>query len=206
MVQGGQGDVALPASPGPAFEVVQAGCLQLTVIVLDPPTDLGQPDEFGGRRPGGQVGQPVIGGLIGVRGPLGQQPALRQAAIIRSGDIAVGVADPYGEEVTGHERVRVAAGGLGALPPGHPLDLVCVGDREPAQVHRLGRVGGLGRPSGAAPQGVRVTGSASPAYALVVPLTASTNRQQWAASSSWKVVLSSWRHRRSLPPVRPRRR
>jgi len=79
--------------------VVQAKSgLQFTVIVLDPPPDLGQPDELGDRRTGGQVRQPVIGGLIGVRRPLGQQPALRQAAIIGAGDVAVGGTDADGQE------------------------------------------------------------------------------------------------------------
>jgi len=39
--------VAVPAVEGAALEVVksQAG-LQLAVVVLDPPPDLGQPDQF----------------------------------------------------------------------------------------------------------------------------------------------------------------
>jgi hypothetical protein len=45
---GGAGDVAVPAGPGAAFEVVQAeGGLQFAVVVLDPPAGFGQADQVG---------------------------------------------------------------------------------------------------------------------------------------------------------------
>ena len=57
-------DVAVPAGEGSAFEVGQAEAgFQLAVVVLDPPADLGQPDELGDRGVFGQVRQPVAGGL-----------------------------------------------------------------------------------------------------------------------------------------------
>jgi hypothetical protein len=41
----GEGDVAVPAGVGAAFELVQSQAgFQLAVVVLDPPPDLGQPD------------------------------------------------------------------------------------------------------------------------------------------------------------------
>ena len=61
--EGGEGDVAVPAGEGSAFEVGQAEAgFQLAVVVLDPPADLGQPDELGDRGVFGQVRQPVAGG------------------------------------------------------------------------------------------------------------------------------------------------
>lgn len=43
---GHEGDVVVPAGPGPAFEVVQAqAVLQFAVVVLDAPADLGQADQ-----------------------------------------------------------------------------------------------------------------------------------------------------------------
>jgi hypothetical protein len=43
----GEGDVAVPADPGAALEVVQAQAgFQLAVVVPGPPSDLGQADEF----------------------------------------------------------------------------------------------------------------------------------------------------------------
>src|SRR5512135_890994 len=74
-----------------------------------------------------------------------QQPALWEAAVIGAGDVPVGGPDPDRQEVTGHRGVRVAFGGLGALPPGHLPDLAGLGDGELAQVHRGGGAGGLAR-------------------------------------------------------------
>ncbi len=54
---GGEGDVAVPAVEGAAFEVVQAqGGFQLAVVVLDPPAQFRQPYQGRGRDIRGQVG------------------------------------------------------------------------------------------------------------------------------------------------------
>ena len=48
--------MAVPAGVGAAFEVAQAqAVLELAVVVLDPPADLGQADEFGDGGAGGRV-------------------------------------------------------------------------------------------------------------------------------------------------------
>src|SRR6516165_251714 len=67
----------------------------------------------------GEVRQPVLGRLIGVGWPFGQQPACREAAVGGAGDAAAGGPDPDRDEVAGHGGVGVALGGLGALTPGH---------------------------------------------------------------------------------------
>lgn len=73
---GHEGEVVVPARPGPTFELVQVQAVfEFAVVVLDAPADLGQPDQIGHRGVGLQVGQPVIGGRRGVFGPLDQQPA-----------------------------------------------------------------------------------------------------------------------------------
>ena len=87
--EGGQGDVAVPSGVGASLEVVQAG-LELAVVVLDPPADLRQPDEFSDVGVLGQVRQPVIRGLVRFGGPFGQQPAFRQAAVTGAGDAVAG--------------------------------------------------------------------------------------------------------------------
>lgn len=77
-----EGDVVVPAGPGPAFEVVQAqAVLEFAVVVLDAPADFGQTDQVGDRDVGRQAGQPVFGGSLGVFGPLDQQPAVGQDAV-----------------------------------------------------------------------------------------------------------------------------
>jgi hypothetical protein len=45
--------------------------IEFPVVVLDAPADLGQPDEFFGRGVLGEIGQPVIGGLVRFGGPFG---------------------------------------------------------------------------------------------------------------------------------------
>jgi site-specific DNA recombinase len=123
---------------------------QLRKDHLDPPSDRGQAHEFGDGGIWREGGQPVIGGLIGLGGPLGQQPAFREAAVGRAGDVPVGGADPDGQETAGHGGGGVALSGFSALPPGHLPGLAGVGDGELAQVRRWARVGGLGRAPGLA--------------------------------------------------------
>src|SRR5258708_2708604 len=70
--EGGEGDVAVPAVERAALEVVQAEAgLQLAVVVLDPPADLGQPGQLGDGGVPREGRQPVIGGLIRFGRPFG---------------------------------------------------------------------------------------------------------------------------------------
>src|SRR3982750_2729695 len=65
--------------------MVQAeGVLQLAVVVFHPPAQLGQPNQIDQRPVLVKVGQPVLDGLVGSLGPLGQQPAQRQWPARRS--------------------------------------------------------------------------------------------------------------------------
>jgi hypothetical protein len=58
--EGGEGGVAVPAEKGADYEVVQAEAVfDLAVVVLDPPADLGDADQFAQQDVGGQGGQPV---------------------------------------------------------------------------------------------------------------------------------------------------
>src|SRR6266542_3145484 len=99
----GEGDVAVPAGERAALEVGQAEAgFQLAVVVLDPPPDLGQADQLGDGGGLREVRQPVASGLAGCGGPFGQQPAFWQAAVVAAGDVAVGGADPDGQETAGH--------------------------------------------------------------------------------------------------------
>ena len=80
----GEGDVAVPADPGAAFEVVQAeGLLQFAVVVLDAPAALGEADELGQWGVGGQVGQPVVAGLVGAGRPFNLTCSARTSATLR---------------------------------------------------------------------------------------------------------------------------
>src|SRR5216683_613507 len=120
---------------------------QLRKDHLYPPADLRQPCQLGDGGVIGQVRQPVVRGLFGFGRPFGQQPAVRQAAVAGAGDAAAGGPDPDGQEVAGHGGVGVAPRGLGALAPGHRLDLACVRDRELAQAQRPGAVAGDAGPA-----------------------------------------------------------
>ena len=143
IVTDGQAEIryVLPISPdGP-----HRPFCQLCKDHLDPPPDLGQAGQLVEGSVFWQGGQPVIGGLIGVGRPFGQQPAGGQAAVGLAGDGFAGRADPDGQEAAGHGGGRVVPGGLGALPPGHRPDLGCVREGEGAQGRRRARVGGLGR-------------------------------------------------------------
>ncbi|AGP54006.1 hypothetical protein M271_12045 [Streptomyces rapamycinicus NRRL 5491] len=55
--------------------------LEFPVVVLDPPADLRQADQFGDRGNLGQVGQPEPGRFLLAVGPFGQQPHLGQDAV-----------------------------------------------------------------------------------------------------------------------------
>jgi hypothetical protein len=63
-----QGHVMMPARPGAALEVVQAGrALELVIVLLDPPSQLAQAGQFNHWRGPGEVRQPVLDrlGLVG---------------------------------------------------------------------------------------------------------------------------------------------
>ena len=70
----------MEAAPAAAFEVTEPDLLlELTVIALDPPAQLGQTDQIRQGRRLGQRGQPVFGrSLFGVR-PFNQEPLLATA-------------------------------------------------------------------------------------------------------------------------------
>ena len=114
----GEGDVAVPADPGAAFEVVEAeGGVEFAVVVLDAPAACGQADQLGTWCVGGQVGQPVVAGFVLAGRPLHEQPAFGQdtviAAVWSASDHSAGGTHPQGEEVPGQFTdgpVRVAVG------------------------------------------------------------------------------------------------
>jgi hypothetical protein len=86
---GHERDVVVPAAVAAAFEVVEAErVLELAVVVFDAPAQLAHLHQFGQRRVGGQPGQPVVGGLVGIGGPFGQQPADGQLAASVGGSAA----------------------------------------------------------------------------------------------------------------------
>src|SRR3954469_13443808 len=101
----------MEAAPAAALVVAEADLLlEFLVVALDQPASLGRMDqvlERGARR---QVGQPVLGWLLGALGPLDQQPLLRPG--FRAQGVAVGRAHPPGGEARGQF-------GLAALAPGH---------------------------------------------------------------------------------------
>src|SRR5262249_58415304 len=126
-----------------AFEVVQAEAgSELAVVVLDPPSDLGQAYQFGDGGVCGEGGQPVVGGFFGFGWPFGQQPAFWQGAAGAAGDVAVGGPGPDGQEAAGHGGGRGCLGRLGGLAPGDGLDLAGAGGGGPGQVRRAGAGGG----------------------------------------------------------------
>ena len=71
---GDEGDVAVPAGPGAAFEVVQAEAgFEFAVVVFDAPAGFARRTRCGEGGVGGQVGQPVVGGFGCAVGPFGEQ-------------------------------------------------------------------------------------------------------------------------------------
>jgi hypothetical protein len=64
--------------------------LQLLVIPLDPPAQLGKIDEFGERDGLGQIGEPVLGRLGLVFRPFDQQPFLGSRLLDPSSTVLAG--------------------------------------------------------------------------------------------------------------------
>ena len=107
MRDGDAGEVVVQPAEGAAFVVVQAeALLELAVVVLDTPAELGEVHEPGQWRVGGQVGEPVLDRLVLVLGPLGEQPPLAQHAILVALGV-VGGANPNREELAS-ERAAIA--------------------------------------------------------------------------------------------------
>ena len=77
-VRGGhQCGVVIPAEPGAAFVVVEAElAFELLVVELHLPAHACEPRELFGLGVGGEVGEPVVGGLLVPFGPLRDQPFL----------------------------------------------------------------------------------------------------------------------------------
>ena len=74
---GDQRGVVVTAEVGAALVVVEAElALELLVVELDLPAHPGQARESLGLGVGGQVGDPVVGGLVVTFGPFGDQPFL----------------------------------------------------------------------------------------------------------------------------------
>src|SRR3990170_3962453 len=96
-------------TPTPAFEVIQPELvLELLVVALDPPAELGEPDELRDRRVGWQGGEPALGRRGRAFGPLDEQPlhGARLAAV------RIAVRGPHAQprEARTHAPAR-------ALPP-----------------------------------------------------------------------------------------
>jgi hypothetical protein len=83
-VRGGdQRGVVIPPQPGAAFVVVQAELsFELAVVKLDLPTQPGEAGETAGLGGRGQVGDPVVGRLGLVFGPLGDQPLFARQDLV----------------------------------------------------------------------------------------------------------------------------
>jgi hypothetical protein len=88
----------------------------------------------------------------GLRWPVEEGFEFRQAAIDATGGVAVGRADPDGQEVRAHLGPPVAGGGAGAAPPGDLSNAAAPGGQ--GEVFEGDRRVGVGRLGWAAPAGV----------------------------------------------------
>src|SRR5579859_7642747 len=112
-----EGDVVVPAVEAAAFEVVEAErVFEFAVVVLDAPSQLREAHELLERRVSGEVGEPILDGLVAARGPLGEQPALGQLAA----GVCGGAAQP---RVRGTDLQREEAGAHWAARSFAPADL-----------------------------------------------------------------------------------
>src|SRR5665647_2856446 len=89
-------DVVVPAAKRAPLEVIEAErVLELAVVELDAPAQLGEAHQLEQRRLRGQVGQPVLDGLGLPLGPLAEQPADWQLRAVRAPQADVGGAVSY---------------------------------------------------------------------------------------------------------------
>jgi len=103
----------MPTGERSALEVIQAQVvLQLPVVLLDPPADLGPVDQLLQSALLRQGGEPVLEGFRRSRGPLHQQPLheLDHLAAV----VSMRGLHPQGGEAAGHRS-------LAPFPPGHGL-------------------------------------------------------------------------------------
>jgi hypothetical protein len=85
---GNECGVVVPAEPGAALVVVEAElALELFVVQLDLPAQPREPGELPGLGGSGQVGQPVVGRLLGALWPFGDQPFLAGRDLLRVGPV-----------------------------------------------------------------------------------------------------------------------
>ncbi len=69
--------MVMEAAPNTAFVVAEAKLLfEFQIIALDPPAQLGEPDEIVGLGIGGKIGDPEFAGFSLVFGPIDKEPKL----------------------------------------------------------------------------------------------------------------------------------
>src|SRR4051812_13883795 len=136
----------MKAAPVAALVVAKAKfLLELLVIALDPPARLGHPHEALERGMPGQIGEPVLGRLSRILGPLDQQPLFRPG--LGTLDIAMRWPHPHGSEARG----RLA---LSSLTPADAAPGVGrQAQRQRLECHRL--VLGIAAQPGRAPAAAR---------------------------------------------------
>src|SRR5215471_13198732 len=87
--------MVMPALPAAALVMVQPQfLLELLVVLLHPPAQLGQPHQAAPRDLLGQVGQPILGRCYRVRRPFDQQPDRLPLGLVMS--LAMGRLHPAG--------------------------------------------------------------------------------------------------------------
>jgi hypothetical protein len=120
----------MQAAVAASFVVIEAqALLELAVVVLDAPAQLGELHEPADRGVGGQVREPVLDGLVLAARPFGQQPALGQHPVVVALCV-VGRPDAQRDEVAAQRAAVTVA----------PADGVCAvatcGEDQLAQVAR----------------------------------------------------------------------
>src|SRR5262245_5187263 len=98
----------MEAAPAPPLEMIQAEfVLELLVVPLDPPAELGQPHELGERDRRRQGREPILRGLGFARRPLDQEVLFRAGlgALL----VAMRGPDPEPGEAGAHGSARALA-------------------------------------------------------------------------------------------------
>src|SRR6266536_5940161 len=97
--------MVIEAAPAAALEMVEPELvLELLIVALDAPAQLGEADEVGERRRLRQRRQPILRGLCVGPWPLDQQPLLRPG--LRSLLIAMGGPHAQPREARAHRAAR----------------------------------------------------------------------------------------------------